>query len=94
MNGRIPENMLEGEYRKVRLPSADDVADYVIRLGRGCHLFTLDVARAYRVLRTDPWDWPLTGVYANGKYYVDRSVQFGARTGVLFCTLVNSATTK
>ena len=58
INVGIPENLLDGTFRKVRLPGADDLADLIIRKGRGCSLFSLDVARAYRVLRIDPATGP------------------------------------
>ena len=45
----------------------------------GCYLYSRDMARAYRQLRSDPLDWPLTGLTWNSKYYFDMSVPFVIR---------------
>ena len=79
VNAGIPDHWFEGCERRVKLPTAHDLADLIIRRGRGCHLYSLDISRAYRVFHIDPRDWPLTGVIINNQFYVDTAVQFGTR---------------
>ena len=94
VSGGIPDHWYCGCKRRVKLPRLDDLSNLIIKLGRGCLLYSLDISRAYQVFRTDPRDWPLTGVLLNGQYFVDKAVQFGSRTGALICQLCTSAITK
>ena len=73
------------------MPNALDLAELICKQGRGCYLYKLDLARAYRQLPSDPLDWPLLGLWWNNKYYVDKRVPFGLRHGALCCERVTCA---
>ena len=68
-----------------------DLAHLLVRHGRGCFLFKLDLERAYRQLPTDPWDWPLLGIAWEGMAYFDKSIPFGVRHGAMACQRVTEA---
>ena len=63
----------------------------VVALRRGCHMYKVDLSRAYRQLRSDPWDWPLLWINWNDDLYLDVAIPFGLRHGVSACQLVSEA---
>ena len=38
-------------------PSIDDIIAQVIKLGRGCKLYKVDISRAFRHIKIDPADY-------------------------------------
>ena len=42
------------------------------------HLAVIDLSRAYRQFPVPPTDWPLLGLFFEGKYYCDSRIPFGA----------------
>ena len=54
--------------------------DIVRRLGRGCYMAKVDVKAAYRTIAVRPADWPLLGIYWQGRYYFHRTLPFGLRS--------------
>ena len=61
--------------------------------GVGAHMWTVDVARAYRQLRTDPLSALLFGITLDGARYVDVPLPIGCRTSGAACVRVMSAIT-
>ena len=91
VNSGIPKDIYLGEPYKLKLPTLDDLVTRIWELGRGCCLFTLDLARAYRQLRSDPLDWPLLGFQYNRLYYMDTAIPFGIRWGAMACQRTTNA---
>jgi hypothetical protein len=54
--------------------------DIVRRLGQGCFMAKADVKAAYRTIAVRPADWPLLGMYWQGRYYFHRTLPFGLRS--------------
>ena len=81
INTGIAKNELDGLAFKLKLPTPLDLANLIVEMGRGCHLFKIDMSRAYRQLRGDPLDWPLMGVTWYDKLYVGLTIPFGLRHG-------------
>ena len=50
-----------------------------------------DLARAYRQLRTDPYDYNRLGFRWNGQFYFDISLPFGLRSASLACQRTTNA---
>ena len=71
VNAQIPCQSLLNATFKLRLPTPKQLADRIMTLGPGCHLFKIDHSRAYRQLRSDPRDWPFLGISWVGGQYVD-----------------------
>ena len=61
------------------LPTPLDLAELMIREGRGCHMWKSDLSRAYRQLRVDPLDYPLLAIQHKGLIFVDICPSFGCR---------------
>ena len=91
VNGHINKNLLEGAPYKLHLPTALDFANIITKKGKGALLFKLDLARAYRQLPSDPWDWPLLGISWDDHFYFDRAIPFGVRHGAMACQRVSEA---
>ena len=56
-----------------------------------CHLFKVDLERAFQNLRIDPNDYSLMGLYWDGAYYQDVGLAFGVKLGSFFCQSVTDA---
>ena len=54
-------------------------------------MFKVDLARAYRQLPSDPWDWVLLGLQWNDKLYFDTAIPFGVRHGAMACQRTTQA---
>ena len=54
--------------------------DIVRRLGNGCFMAKVDVKAAYRTIAVRPADWPILGMYWEGRYYFHRTLPFGLRS--------------
>ena len=92
VNSEIPRNELDGSEFKMKLPSPLDLAAIIVSLGKGCHIYKIDLSRAYRQLRGDPLDWPLMGISWEDEYYIDLAVPFGLRHGASSCQRTTEAT--
>lgn len=91
VNGGITKNCLEGKARPYTLPSVEDLVTKVQILGPHCYLWKADLARAYRQLRTDPFDVPLLTVRFENQYWVDICPSFGARLSGAACQRTTTA---
>ena len=91
VNSEIPRTHLDGAAFKLRLPTVHDLAAIVATLGQGCHLYKIDLSRAYRQLRSDPLDWALLGLHWNGNNFIDIAIPFGLRHGASACQRVTEA---
>ena len=62
------------------LPTIDNITNQVKKLGKGCHLYKIDLSRAFRHVKLDPSDYNLLGLKLND-LYIDSCLPFGFRTG-------------
>lgn len=91
VNWGIPKDTYLGQPYKLRLPTVDDAVNMIRAHGQGCYLYSLDLERAYRQLRSDPLDWPLLGIQWDNDVYIDVSIPFGIRWGAMACSRTTSA---
>lgn len=91
VNDGIPKEIYLGEKYKLHLPTVDNLVELIKVKGQGCWLYSVDLARAYRQLRSDPLDWPLLGIQWNAHTYIDISIPFGIRWGAMACHRTTSA---
>ena len=61
-------------------PSIDNITEEVLKLGKGCKIFKIDISRAFRHVPIDPGDLDLLGLHWN-EYFIDRSLPFGFKHG-------------
>ena len=91
VNTGIPGGILDNHQFKLRLPTLADLAHKIVKYGRGCLLYKVDLSRAYRQLRSCPRDWPFLMVEWEGKPYVDVAISFGLRHGASACQRTTEA---
>ena len=61
-------------------PSIDNITDEVLKLGKGCQIFKVDISRAFRQVPIDPGDLDLLGLHWED-YFINRSLPFGFKHG-------------
>ena len=61
-------------------PSVDNIVSEVLKLGKGCQIFKVDISRAFRHVPIDPGDLDLLGLHW-GDYFLDFSLPFGFKHG-------------
>ena len=66
---------------KLKFPTVDNIIDRITYLNGNFLLYKIDLQRAFRHLKLDPWDIDKTGSQFEGKYYDDTAVPFGYRHG-------------
>ena len=63
--------------------SIDNITDEVLKLGKGCQLFKVDISRTFRHVPIDPGDSDLLGLHWEG-YFLDHFLPFGFKHGSSF----------
>ena len=67
VNAGISKDTYLGTPFILTLPTIDTVITAVKKWGRGCHIYKLDISRAFRHVKLDPGDYNLLGL----RHYVD-----------------------
>lgn len=93
VNSRIPRDQYLGQDFQLSYPMADMLAALIRAEGQGCHLFRLDLARAYRQLPIDPYDYWLLGFHWNSEFYIDTHLPFGLASASMACQRTTNAVT-
>ena len=91
VNDGISKDCYLGEWDKLKLPSVDALADRVMKLGRGCKLFKVDLFRSYHQFFLDPASINVLGFVYEGKFYFDCTLSIGSRSSARCCQRVTSA---
>ena len=80
VNAGIPRDQYLTTPFVFKLPTVDTIIDQVKALGRGCKLYKVDISRAFRHVKLDPFEYDLLGL-RHDRYYVDTCLLFGYRNG-------------
>ena len=80
VNAGIPKDQYLTTPFVLKLPTVDTIIDQVKALGRGCKLYKVDLSRAFRHVKLDPFEYDLLGLH-HDRYYVDTCLPFGYRNG-------------
>ena len=91
VNSEIDKRVFDGGPYKLRLPTPLALAEHIAHRGENCLLFKIDLARAYRQLPSDPWDWPLLGLSWENLIYFDKAIPFCVRHGAMACQRTTEA---
>lgn len=78
--GRSINDGIDPALCSLSYPTVDDVADVVVKLGRGALLSKVDIESAYRLIPVHPQDRPLQAMRWNNQIYVDPMLPFGLRS--------------
>ena len=76
--GVTPDKYL-GVHFILSYPSVDNIVSEVLRLGKGCEIFKVDISRAFRHVPIDPGDLDLLGLHWGD--FLDFSLSFGFKHG-------------
>ena len=91
VNSGIPRREYMGVPHTYSLPAVSSVGDEIRLAGSGTFLWSVDVSRAYRQLRTDPLSAPLFGIVFGDHFFVDIALPFGCRSSGAACVRVTKA---
>ena len=80
INDFVDSDEYMGTKFMLTFPSIDDITAQVVRLGRGCLLYKVDISRAFRHIKMDPSDYDKLGLNWDG-YYFDSCLPFGFKHG-------------
>ena len=80
VNSAIDKDSYKGTEFALVLPTVDHITDQLKLLGKGAHLYKIDISRAFRHIKVDPLDYHLLGLHWC-HVYVDTWVPFGSRHG-------------
>ena len=83
VNAGVEKNGYMGSDFKLTFPTIDDLTQELVKIGKGAHIFKVDVSRAFRHLNADPRDYDLLGVNW-GVTFIDTRIPFGSRHGSQF----------
>jgi hypothetical protein len=90
VNSGTPTESYIGTPAKLHLPSPQTLAQLIKAAGRGCYIYSLDVARAFRQLPVCPSSMSWLGLRTPRGIYVDLSLPFGARWASYCCQQVTN----
>ena len=80
VNAGVDKNSYLGSEFSLTFPTIDDITKELVKIGPGCHIYKVDISRAFRHLKIDPLDYDLLGLCWDATY-VDTCLPFGSRHG-------------
>ena len=80
VNAGVDKNSYLGSEFSLTFPTIDDITKELVKIGPGCHIYKIDVSRAFRHLKIDPGDYDLLGVRWDAAFF-DTCLPFGSRHG-------------
>ena len=83
VNDGIEKNAYMGSEFKLTFPTIDNLTDELKKLGKGTHIYKVDVSQAFQHLNVDPFDYDLFDLQWHGAY-IDQRIPFGCRHGSQF----------
>ena len=83
VNDGVEKNGYMGPEFKLTFLTLENLTQRLVKLGKGAHIYKVDVSRAFRHLKVDPYDYDLLGLTWRGMY-VDTCLPFGTRHGSQF----------
>ena len=90
VNAGVQSDTYLGTPFLLTLPTIDNITNKVKQLGKGCHLYKIDLSRAFRHVKLDPKDYNLLGLRLNG-LFIDSCLPFGFRHGSALFQRLNDA---
>ena len=85
VNDGIPQYTYLDSTIEFCLPSVQSMVDRLNELGRGCLLYKRDLKGAFRQFSIDPVDYIFTGLWWDGKVFVDTRLAMGLRSSAYCC---------
>ena len=91
VNSGIRKKYYLGKQLTYTLPGINDIINKLTDTKNKTYLWCIDLARAYRQLRTDPLSVPLLGIIVNNNKYFDIAPPFGCRSSSMACARTTNA---
>ena len=85
VNDHIANVCYDGALYELKYPSLDNIGGAIEDMGPDVLLSKIDVSRAFRNLRVDPYDFDVLGLKWKGMSYLDISVPMGLKMGSALC---------
>ena len=63
VNDGIDKNLYLGTDFSLTFPSVDHITDEVYHIGKGAHIYKIDISRAFCHVKIDPLDYNLLGLH-------------------------------
>ena len=83
VNDHIEKGFYDGIECSLRYPTVDHIVAAIQLKGPSSLLMKVDLKRAYRNLRSDPFDYSVLGLSWGDNTYIDLGVPFGVKGGAL-----------
>ena len=80
VNAGVQSDTYLGTPFLLTLLTIDNITNKVKQLGKGCHLYKIDLSRAFRHVKLDPKDYNLLGLRLDD-LYIDSCLLFGFKHG-------------
>ena len=93
VNSCVPSNYFDFIQFQLKYPSIDNVVEKIKQFGPTYKLFKIDLQRAFRNLRIDPFDYNVLGLSWRSQTYVDVALPFGFKQGASSCQMCTDAIT-
>ena len=81
VNAGVDKNSDLGTDFVLSFPTIDDITEAVKKVGKGTHLYKIDVSRAFHHVRLDPHGYDLLGLNWRGVMCVNTTLPFRSRHG-------------
>ena len=94
INDGIPKDCYLDFKVKFCLPSVKSMVDRLNVLGSGCLLYKRDLKGAFRQFNLDPGDYIYTGLFWDGKVFIDTRLAMGLRSSAFCCQSVTEIVAK
>ena len=91
VNAGVDKDSYLGTDFILTFPTVDDIIQEVKSLGKGCHLYKVDISRAFRHVKIDPHDYDLLGLEWRNASYFDTCLPFGNRHGTQIFQRISDA---
>ena len=91
VNGLIAKAYYDGRPFALTLPSLDYLIQDIINCPRNPRIMKIEIERAFRNVHLDPADVMKLGICHEGKYYIDKSLAFGAVHGTAIFQRITDA---
>ena len=91
VNSCVPSDIYDDIPFTLKYPTIDQVVECIQLLGPSAMFFKVDLERAFRNLRMDPYDYPLLGLKWCDVTYIDIGVAFGLKMGAAMCQICTDA---
>lgn len=91
VNDFISKEDYLGEKIELVYPKVEDFIQLIKAKGRGCHLFKIDLRKAFRQIKICPGDYNLVSFIWKKHIFCDTVLSMGARSSALSCQRTTNA---